>query len=169
MVSPAPDDLAARHEEVVRHGETFDLDAEAFERAKRRADRWGVGAFVHDEGEVLFVREGDRWFLPGGIREEGESLEAGARREVREETGVVAEVTGLAAISEQTFRHGDDSVSFRFATFDATPAATRLSDDPGLEGEGIESAAWRSSVPDDTFDAGLVRRLFGRAGLRPDG
>jgi ADP-ribose pyrophosphatase YjhB (NUDIX family) len=161
MVEPAPDDLATRYDDdVVRHGETFDLDGDAFERARRRADRWGVGAFVHDaDGRVLLVREDDRWILPGGAREPGESLEAGARREVREETGVDVELTGLAAISEQTFRHGDETVAFRFATFSGRPRETGLSEDPGREGEGIETAAWRREIPANTFDRGLVERL----------
>lgn len=159
MVDPSPDELAARYDDVIRHGETFDLDRESFERARRRADRWGVGALVHDGGRVLFVKEDGRWFLPGGARERDEFLEAGAAREVREETGVDVVVTGLAAISEQTFRHGDERVEYRFATFEARPVESTPSDDPGRDGEGIESAAWRSDVPSNTFDVGLVRRL----------
>lgn len=162
MVDPSPDELAARYDDVVRHGETFDLDREGFERARRRADRWGVGALVHDGGRVLFVKQDGQWFLPGGAREPGESLEAGAVREVREESGVAVEVTGLAAISEQTFRHGDDCVDYHFATFEARPEETALSDDPGRDDEGIESAAWRSDVPTDTFDRDLVERLVDR-------
>ena len=162
MVDPSPDELAARYDDVVRHGGTFDLDREGFERAMRRADRWGVGALVHDEGRVLFVEQDGQWFLPGGAREPGESFEAGAVREVREETGVDVEVTGLAAISEQTFRHGDDRVDYFFATFEARPEETTTSDDPGREGEGIQSAAWRSTVPPNTFDSDLVERLVGR-------
>ena len=161
MIDPAPDELAARYDDVVRHGATFELDAEAFDRATRRADRWGVGAFVQHDGRVLLVREDGRWFLPGGIREPGESLEAGAQREVREETGVDVAVTGLAAISEQTFRDGDRRVAFHFATFEAAPEGTTLAVNPGREGEGIERAAWHGTVPEDTFDAALVRRLAG--------
>lgn len=164
MLEPAPDELAARYDDVVRHAATFDLGADAFERADRRADRWGVGAVVHNDDRVLLVRQDGRWYLPGGIHEPGESLEAGARREVHEETGLEVSITGLAAISAQTFRHGEDSVAFHFATFAAEPAATPTtpSDDPGREGEGIETAAWRRSVPENTFDAGLVRRLHER-------
>lgn len=164
MVDPTPDVLASRYADVVRHCETFDRDADAFERARRRADRWGVGAFVHHHGRALLVRQDGRWFLPGGVREHGESLEAGARREVREETGVDVEITGLAAISEQTFRHDGETVAFHFATFDATPDGMTTSDDPGLDGEGIESAAWHSEIPGNTFDCGLVRRLLDRSG-----
>lgn len=163
MVDPAPDELADRYDDVVRHGGTFDLDAEAFERAGSRAGRWGVGALVVHDGWVLLVRQDGQWFLPGGVREPGESLEAGARREVREETGVDVEIRGLAAVSEQTFRHGGETLEFYFATFEATPEATATSDDPGRGGEGIEAAEWHSTVPEDTFDAALVRQLFRRA------
>lgn len=162
MVDPAPDELAARYQDVVRHGETFDLEADAFERARRRTDRWGVGALVHHDGRVLLVRQNRQWYLPGGVREPGESLEAGARREVHEETGIDVEVTGLAAISEQTFRHGGRTVTFHFATFEASPGGTELADEPGRDGEGIETAGWHSALPADTFDAGLVRQLLGR-------
>lgn len=160
MVEPSPDVLAARYDDVVRHAGTFELDADAFERTSRRTDRWAVGAFVHDDGRVLLVREDGQWFLPGGAREPGESLEAGARREVREETGVEVAVTGLAAISEQSFRYDGESVAFHFATFEAEPRGTTVSDDPGRDGEDIETAAWRATVPENTFDAGLVRRLL---------
>lgn len=162
MVDPTPDELAARYDGVLRHGATFELEADAFERAKRRADRWGVGAFVGHEGRVLLVEQGGTWYLPGGIREAGESLESGARRELREETGLDVEIDGLAAISEQTFRHGEETVAFHFATFEATPNGVRLSDDPGRPGEGIEAAAWRFSIPENTFDRGLVSRLSER-------
>lgn len=158
-LDPAPDELADRYGDVVRHGETFAVDPGAFARVRDRADRWGVGALVRHAGRVLFVEQDGRWYLPGGIREPGESLEAGARREVREETGVEIEVTGLAAISEQTFSHGDETVAFHFATFEGVPSDPVLTDDPGLDGEGIETAAWRSSVPAETFDRDLVRRL----------
>ena len=160
-LDPTPGELVARYGDVLRHGETFDLDAEALARARRRADDWGVGALVRHEGRVLFVEQDGRWYLPGGVREPGESLEAGARREVREETGVDVEVVDLLAVSEQTFRHGGEALAFHFATFEAVPRDPdpAPSDDPGLDGEGIEAAAWRSSVPENTFDRELVRRL----------
>lgn len=163
MVDPSPEELAARYDDVVRHGGTFDVDAAFFEELDRARDTWGVGAFVRDDdGRVLLVREDDQWFLPGGKRESGETLVEGAIREVREETGVAVEVTGLAAISEQTFAHGDDRLSFVFATFDATPLETGLANEPGRDGEGIERAAWHDGVPADTFDRELVERLYRR-------
>lgn len=59
-----------------------------------------VCAAVIRDGRVLMVRHRhdglDYWTLPGGGLEPGESPENGARREVREETGLSGEVTRLA-------------------------------------------------------------------------
>ena len=56
---------------------------------------------VHNK-RVAMVREaapGCRglWNLPGGHLERGEGLAEGAKRELREETGVAAALTGLLA------------------------------------------------------------------------
>lgn len=53
----------------------------------------GVGVAVVRDGRVLLVERGrgaliGKWAVPGGRVEWGESLEAAARREVREETGL---------------------------------------------------------------------------------
>lgn len=61
----------------------------------------GAGVWLtNDAGEVLLVRnEGDTgWSDPGGKREVGETYEATARREVREETGLECELTGLCEV-----------------------------------------------------------------------
>ncbi len=70
-----------------------------------------VGAFVFDgEGRVLLVERGNPpgvglWTVPGGRLEPGETLAQAVAREVREETGLVVEVGGLACVAE---RMGDD-------------------------------------------------------------
>jgi 8-oxo-dGTP pyrophosphatase MutT (NUDIX family) len=48
------------------------------------------------EGEVLLQlrRDGRYWSMPGGALEPGESLEDAARRELQEETGLVAPIQG---------------------------------------------------------------------------
>jgi ADP-ribose pyrophosphatase YjhB (NUDIX family) len=52
------------------------------------------------QGDVLLIERTDNglWALPGGAQEIGESVADAVRREVREETGVEIEVTGLSGI-----------------------------------------------------------------------
>lgn len=162
----SPDELAARYDdsEPYRKAERFEIDPERFERGIERGDdgAWGVGALVVRDGRALFVREADTWLLPGGRLEADESPESGARREVREETGIEIEIVGLGAIAEQTFvrRGSDESYEFRFVTFVAEP----LEPDPTLpktpDDDAIDAVAWRSSVPENTFDRDLVCRLL---------
>jgi len=53
-----------------------------------------------DTGRILVIRrtDNDNWALPGGAMDLGESLVTTAVREVREETGIDCEVTGLVGI-----------------------------------------------------------------------
>jgi 8-oxo-dGTP pyrophosphatase MutT (NUDIX family) len=53
-----------------------------------------------DEGRVLVIHrsDNDNWALPGGALDLGESLVETAVREVKEETGIDCEVTGLVGI-----------------------------------------------------------------------
>lgn len=163
MVGPTLEDLAARYDDPVRTSSRIGISSARYESAVERGDpgAWGVGALVVHDGRALFVREGDIWLLPGGRLEPGESPATGAEREVEEETGVAVEVTGLAAIAEQTFVHpnGEDAFDFHFATFLGEPLTTELAADPGRPDEGIDEVAWRAEVPKNTFDRDLVARL----------
>jgi 8-oxo-dGTP diphosphatase len=60
----------------------------------------GSGAFVRDGGRVLLQRRRDngRWGMPGGSVEIGERLADAAVREVKDETGYDAAITGLGSI-----------------------------------------------------------------------
>jgi ADP-ribose pyrophosphatase YjhB (NUDIX family) len=57
-------------------------------------------AVFNPRGELLLIQRSDNgfWALPGGYLEVGERFAEGAIRELREETGVAAEVTGLVGI-----------------------------------------------------------------------
>jgi len=159
-----PDELAARYDgDVYRLSKRQELAPERWERANDREEGgdWGVGALVERDGRLLLVRQNGRWFLPGGMLEPGETHAGGAAREVREETGVDVEVTDLVALSEQTSVNAVDgrTFEFTFATFRGVPQGTGLADDPGLDDEGIEAAAWHAEVPAETFDRELVVRI----------
>lgn len=67
--------------------------------------RIGVGAVVFRGDEVLLIRRGKppfkgQWSIPGGGLEHGERLEDAVRREVREETTLEIELTGLIGVFE---------------------------------------------------------------------
>jgi 8-oxo-dGTP diphosphatase len=66
----------------------------------------GVGAVLWNaRGEVLLVQRANpprqhEWSLPGGKVEFGEPLRAALLREIREETGIEAQILGLIDVAE---------------------------------------------------------------------
>lgn len=84
-----------------------------------------TGVFVQNEkDEVLFVRMpkwGDTWGIPGGHVDRGETLEAGALRELQEETGLEAESAEYVGYTEmidpKDFHKPKHFVSFQFRVF----------------------------------------------------
>lgn len=71
-----------------------------------------AGALVADSrGRLLLTRRAiepfkGKWDLPGGYLEEGEHPEAGAIRELREETGLEVRITGFGGIYMDTYGAG---------------------------------------------------------------
>jgi 8-oxo-dGTP pyrophosphatase MutT (NUDIX family) len=59
-----------------------------------------VGCLTDDQGRLLLEHrvDNDLWALPGGTHDFGESIVETVIREVREETGLEVEVTGLLGI-----------------------------------------------------------------------
>jgi len=113
-----------------------------------------VGVVCLKGDKVLLIKRGTpprlgQWSLPGGRIEWGEAVDAAALRELKEETGVEAELTGLLDVVDgvftsretgETTRHyvmidyaarwtggepvaGDDAADARFFTRDEAMAA----------------------------------------------
>ncbi len=66
----------------------------------------GVGAVILDDNRVLLVRRGleplkGEWSIPGGALELGETLEAGVRREVAEETGLAVDTRAIVEVLDR--------------------------------------------------------------------
>jgi ADP-ribose pyrophosphatase YjhB (NUDIX family) len=75
--------------------------------------RLGVSACVWRDGRVLVAQRAKPpfegvWSLPGGHVEWGEALRDAARRELKEETGVEAELTTLLDVADVIYRNGAD-------------------------------------------------------------
>lgn len=67
-----------------------------------------VGVVCLKGDEVLLIRRGqpprlNQWSLPGGRLEWGETLDAAALRELKEETGVEAQLLGLIDVVDGVF------------------------------------------------------------------
>ena len=127
----------------------------------------GVGAVVLDEDRVLLVRRGQEpqkglWSIPGGGLELGETLEEGARREAREETGLDVRILRFLGTFERILRDDAGEVEFHYILADylCEPAGGDL-----RAGDDADRAEWfrRDEIDDlpTTPSAGeAVERAF---------
>ena len=103
---------------------------------------------VDDGRRVLMImgRGGSRWGLPGGGREDGESYEEAAVREVREETNVECDLTGLFLLRHLvlTAPSHDEEVHTLWAFFDAKYSDGHIAIQPGE----LNGAAWFDQPPE---------------------
>jgi ADP-ribose pyrophosphatase YjhB (NUDIX family) len=92
-----------------------------------------VTAFVLEEsGRLLMIRrtDNDLYAIPGGAQEIGETISQTVVREVREETGILVEVTGLIGVysdPEHVIAFADGEVRQEFSLcFRARPVQGEL-------------------------------------------
>ncbi len=79
----------------------------------------GVGALVVDKDKILVVlRENEPgkglWSVPGGVLELGETTLEGAKREIREETGVEAEFDRLLDVVDSITRDEKGVICYHY-------------------------------------------------------
>lgn len=79
-----------------------------------------TAAVTDDRGRILLIHrtDNDRWALPGGALELGETVISTAVREVKEETGIDIEVSGLVGIysdPRHVIAYDDGEVRQQFA------------------------------------------------------
>lgn len=98
----------------------------------------------HSDNMILLIHkiDNDLWALPGGAMELGESIREATVREVKEETGVGIEVTGLVGIytdSNHVMAYDDGEVRQEFSVcFHARP----VSGAPREDGIETKAARW---------------------------
>ena len=117
------------------------------------------GVVLDDEGRVLLGRRADngRWAVVSGILEPGEEPGVAVVREVREETGVDAEVVALTAVSvSEVVRYPNGDVAqYLDVCFwcRATGGTAAVGDDESLE------VGWfaTDALPDDLLPSSAER------------
>ena len=83
----------------------------------------GVGALIFNGDEILLVERGREplkgyWSLPGGVLETGETLKAGIRREVFEETGLEVEPLEIAEVFERIMPDAEGKAEYHYVLVD---------------------------------------------------
>jgi 8-oxo-dGTP diphosphatase len=126
----------------------------------------GLGVAVLRPGAVLLVRRGappaqGAWSLPGGLQELGETAEEGARRELREETGLEVGPLELVGHVDSIHRDARGRILYHYTILDF---AARWQGDLPRPGSDVTDLAWAAF---DQFDAFALweeaRRIIGRA------
>ncbi|MFZ1989033.1 MAG: NUDIX hydrolase [Alphaproteobacteria bacterium] len=98
----------------------------------------GCAAVVWRGPEVLLIRRGrpplkGQWSIPGGHQKWGETVRECALRELKEETGLDAEILGLIDVVDAIYRDDGKDYHFTFIDFAArmTGGEVKAGDDAG--------------------------------------
>ncbi|GAB4537987.1 MAG: NUDIX hydrolase [Parvularculaceae bacterium] len=126
----------------------------------------GVGAVVWKGDEILLVRRAappleGQWSIPGGKLEYGERSRDAALREVREETGVEAEILGLIDTVDAVIRHDDGRIDRHYVLIDF--AARYVSGAPRAGGDAAEARWVAAAKSDELVKWNETRRIIGQS------
>lgn len=115
----------------------------------------GVGVVVFRDDEVLLVKRGkeprrDGWSIPGGAQEVGETCAETAVRELLEETGLTAEVTGLLDVIDAISKDEEGRVRMHYTLVDV--AAEWIAGE-AVAGDDVAEVKWvgLSQIDDETM------------------
>lgn len=115
----------------------------------------GVGVVVWRAGRVLLIRRGrpprqGQWSLPGGAQQLGETVEAAARREVAEETGLALRAIELLTVVDLVERDVEGAVRYHYTLVDMVAEAGA-----GEARAGDDAAEVGWFAPDELAGLGL--------------
>ncbi len=104
----------------------------------------GVGIIVFRGDEVLLAQRGKSpskysWSIPGGAQELGETVHEAAARELKEETGLEADILGLVDVVDSIRCDGDGRVAFHFTLVDVV-AEWRAGE--AIAGDDVPAVKW---------------------------
>lgn len=118
-----------------------------------------AAARVRDpDGRIALVRNrwSDGWVLPGGAVEPGETPADAARREVREETGLDAELGAPLVVLDHSYvsQEADEArFTAEYVVYDArADGEIPQSSELGVDDGEIAAARWFDSVPETLHD-----------------
>ncbi|MGE3831562.1 MAG: NUDIX hydrolase, partial [Parvibaculaceae bacterium] len=109
--------------------------------------RLGVSAAIWRDGKVLLAQRGKEplkgiWSLPGGSVELGEEVRKAALRELKEETGIEADLAGVVDVADVIRRDASGAVTFHYAV---VCFAGRWTAGEAVAGDDAMAVAWATS------------------------
>ncbi|MEM4756727.1 MAG: NUDIX hydrolase [Desulfurococcaceae archaeon] len=112
-----------------------------------------VGAVLIDNDEILLVRRAyppgkGKWSIPGGAMERGERIGEAAKRELKEETGIEAEPTGILWVLNNIVLDERGDVKYHYLILDVLfdPKSIKGSLRPGGDVVDVAWISLRSAV-----------------------